>query len=170
MRWMRIKALIIKEFLALLRDPRGRSILIGPPIVQLFVFAYAATLEVTNVDIMVLNRDAGSWGQELLHRIEGAPTFRTVTHAQHPDAVREAIDTQQVIAAVQIGPSFSRDIEAGLPTDIEVILDGRKSDASRLSAATSMRSSRVWPPIRKPANARRRQRSISFPAIGSIRT
>lgn len=132
MRWMRIKALIIKEFLALLRDPRGRAVLIGPPIIQLFVFAYAATLEVTNVDIMVLNRDAGSWGQELLHRIEGAPTFRTVTHAQHPDAVREAIDTQKVIAAVQIGPFFSRVIEAGLPTDIEIILDGRKSNASQI--------------------------------------
>ncbi len=132
MRWMRIRALIIKEFLALLRDPRGRAVLIGPPIIQLFIFAYAATLEVTNVDIMVLNRDAGSWGEELSHRIEGAPTFRTVAHAQGPEAVRDAIDTQRVIAAVQIGPSFSRDIEAGLPTDIEVILDGRKSNASQI--------------------------------------
>ena len=132
MRLIRVKALIIKEFLALLRDPKGRAILIGPPIIQLFVFAYAATLEVTSVDIMVLNRDAGFWGQELLHRIEGAPTFRSINHAQSPDAVREAIDTQQVIAAVQIGPSFSRDIEAGLPADIEVILDGRKSNASQI--------------------------------------
>jgi ABC-2 type transport system permease protein len=132
MRSIRIKALIIKEFLALLRDPKGRAILIGPPIIQLLVFSYAATLEVTNVDIMVLNRDAGIWGQELLHRIEGAPTFRTVAHAQHPDAVREAIDTQKVIAAVEIGPSFSRDIEAGRPTDIGVILDGRKSNASQI--------------------------------------
>ncbi|MGC1356183.1 MAG: ABC transporter permease [Xanthobacteraceae bacterium] len=134
MRWIRIKALIIKEFLALLRDPKGRSILIGPPIIQLFLFSYAATLEVTNVDIMVLNRDAGSWGQELLHRIEGAPTFRAVAHAEHPDAVRGAIDTQKAIAAVEIGPSFSRDIEAGLPTDIGVILDGRKSNASQIVA------------------------------------
>ena len=53
MRWIRIKALIIKEFLALLRDPKGRAILIGPPIVQLLVFSCAATLEVTNVDIMI---------------------------------------------------------------------------------------------------------------------
>ena len=67
-----------------------------------------------------------------MHRIEGAPTFRTVAHAQGPEAVRDAIDTQRVIAAVQIGPSFSRDIEAGLPTDIEVILDGRKSNASQI--------------------------------------
>ena len=132
MRWLRIKALIIKEFLALLRDPRGRAVLIGPPLIQLFVFSYAATLEVTNVDIMVLNRDAGSWGQELLHRIEGAPTFRSITHAQGPAAVRDAIDTQKVIAAIQIGPSFSRDIEAGSPTDIEIILDGRKSNASQI--------------------------------------
>lgn len=132
MRWMRIKALIIKEFLALLRDPRGRFVLIAPPIIQLLVFGYAATLEVTHVDIMVLNRDAGFWGQELTHRIEGAPTFRTITYAKGPEAVRDAIDTQKVIAAVQIGPSFSRDIEAGLPTNIQIILDGRKSNASQI--------------------------------------
>ena len=50
--WTRLKALIVKELLAVLRDPKGRVILIGPPIVQLLVFSYAATLEVRNVDVM----------------------------------------------------------------------------------------------------------------------
>ena len=52
-------------------------ILIGPPLLQLFVFSYAATLEVTNVDVAVLNRDSGHWGQELVERIDGSPTFRS---------------------------------------------------------------------------------------------
>ena len=42
--WTRLRALVVKELLAVLRDPRGRAILIGPPIVQLLVFSYAATL------------------------------------------------------------------------------------------------------------------------------
>lgn len=46
--WTRLKALIVKELLAVLRDPKGRTVLIGPPIIQLLVFSYAATLEVTN--------------------------------------------------------------------------------------------------------------------------
>ncbi|MGO8557584.1 ABC transporter permease, partial [Rhizobium ruizarguesonis] len=46
--WTRLYALIVKELLAVLRDPKGRAILIGPTIVQLLVFSYAATLEVRN--------------------------------------------------------------------------------------------------------------------------
>lgn len=132
--WTRLKALIVKELLAVLRDPRSRMILIGPPIVQLLVFAYAATLEVKNVDVLVLNQDAGQWGQELVHRIDGAPTFRSITRTESPRALREGIDRQQAIAAVQIGPTFSRDIAAGRPADLQIILDGRRSNAAQIVA------------------------------------
>ncbi|MEF2071137.1 ABC transporter permease [Consotaella aegiceratis] len=130
--WTRLKALIIKELLAVLRDPKSRVILIVPPIMQLLVFSYAATLEVRNVDVMVLNRDRGAWGQEFVRRVEGSTTFRTVTVAENPAEIRDAIDRQAVIAAVQIGPDFSRDIEAGSPADLQIILDGRRSNASQI--------------------------------------
>jgi len=130
--WIRLKALIIKELLAVLRDPRGRMILIGPPIIQLLVFSYAATLEVRNVDVIVLNQDAGRWSQELIHRMDGSPTFRRIFHAQSPAAMHESIDRQRAIAAIQIGPTFSRDIEAGRPADVQIILDGRRSNGSQI--------------------------------------
>jgi len=130
--WIRLKALIIKELLAVLRDPKGRAILIGPPIIQLLVFSYAATLEVRNVDVLVLNRDGGHWGYELAQRIDGAPTFQRIYHAQSPAALHDAIDRQRVIAAIHIGPTFSRDIEAGRPADVQIILDGRRSNASQI--------------------------------------
>jgi ABC-2 type transport system permease protein len=130
--WTRLKALIIKELQAVLRDPKARIILIGPPIIQLLVFSYAATLEVKNVDLMVLNRDTGHWSQELVQRIGGSPTFRTISLANSPGEVRLAIDTQRVLAALEIGPTFSRDIEAGRPAEVQVILDGRRSNASQI--------------------------------------
>ena len=55
----RIAALIYKEFLAVWRDKKSRALLIVPPIMQLFLFAFAATLDVTNVKIAVYNRDTG---------------------------------------------------------------------------------------------------------------
>lgn len=132
--WTRLKALIVKELLAVLRDPKSRAILVGPPIVQLLVFSYAATLEVRNVDIMVLNRDSGHWGQELVERIDASPTFRKVAFTTNPAEVRDAIDRQKVIAAVEIGPDFSRNIEAGTSADVQTILDGRRSNASQIVA------------------------------------
>ena len=131
--WRRLRALVVKELLAVLRDPRGRLILIVPPILQLFVFAYAATMEVKNADLALLDRDRGAWSQELVRRVEGSPTFRSILVVDTPEALRRAIDRQEVLAAVQIGPSFSRDIAAGRPAELQVILDGRRSNASQLT-------------------------------------
>ncbi|TCL70160.1 ABC transporter permease [Rhizobium sp. BK251] len=130
--WTRLRALIVKELLAIMRDPKGRAILIGPPIIQLLVFSYAATLEVRNVDIVLLNRDSGHWGQEFVRRIEGSPTFTGIEIVETPAQIRDAIDNQRALAAVEIGPDFSRDIEAGKPADLQFILDGRRSNASQI--------------------------------------
>ena len=130
--WTRLKALIVKELLAVLRDPKGRTVLIVPPIMQLLVFSYAATLEVTNVDVLVLNRDNGQWSHDLVQEIQGSPTFRSIRFTNSPDEVRVAIDTQKVIAAIEIGPTFSRDIEGSRPAKVQLILDGRRSNASQI--------------------------------------
>lgn len=132
--WSRLIALIVKEFLALLRDPRSRALLIGPPIMQLIVFSYAATLEVKNVDIAVFSQDSGAWGQELVRRIEGAPSFREVTVLASQSEIPPVIDRQASIAAIVIGADFSRNIEAGIPAEAQIILDGRRSNASQIVA------------------------------------
>ena len=55
----RLKALILKELLAILRDKRSRLLLVVPPLMQMIVFSFAATLEVKNVSIGILNNDLG---------------------------------------------------------------------------------------------------------------
>ena len=55
----RLQAQIVKELLCVLRDPKSRFVLVVPPLIQLFVFAFAATLEIRNIDIALMNRDAG---------------------------------------------------------------------------------------------------------------
>ncbi len=130
--WTRLVALIVKELLVVLRDPRSRVILIGPPLLQLVLFSFAATLEVKNVDVVVLNRDEGESGIELVRRIEGSPTFRSVLPVHDPRALRRAIDEERAICAVDIGPSFSRDLVAGRPASMQIVLDGRRSNASQI--------------------------------------
>jgi ABC-2 type transport system permease protein len=122
----------MKELLAVLRDPRSRAILIGPPLLQMFIFSYAATLDVTNIDVGVVNRDAGRWSAEFLQRLDGAQTFRSIAPMLSVQEAREAIDNRQVIAVLNIGEDFSRNIMAGKPAEIQVILDGRRSNASQI--------------------------------------
>lgn len=128
----RLLALIWKELLVVLRDPRSRVVLIVPPLVQLTVFAFAATLEVRNVDIVVLNRDEGSSAGELVARIDGSPTFRRVVAVEAPEDLRAAVDRQDALAGLSFGPSFSRDLRAGRVPSVGVILDGRRSNAAQI--------------------------------------
>jgi drug efflux transport system permease protein len=130
--WTRLVALIVKEFLVVLRDPRSRIILVAPPLAQLIIFTFAATLEVKNVDVAVLNRDEGGSGVEVVRRIEGSPTFRTVVAVHDQAELRKAIDEERAIAAVEIGSDFSRDLAAGRPANVQILLDGRRSNASQI--------------------------------------
>lgn len=132
--WIRLRSLIVKELLAVTRDPRSRMILIVPPVVQLVVFAFAATMEITRIDIAVLNQDSGYWSRELIQRIQGSPSFRTVTLIAGKAELEDAIVYQSSLAAMQIGPTFSRDLEAGQPASVQVILDGRKPNATQIVA------------------------------------
>jgi ABC-2 type transport system permease protein len=130
----RIAALIVKELLAILRDPKGRMVLIVPPVFQLLVFAYAATLEVRNVDIAVLDRDHGAYSHELIARVEGSPTFGEVLRVSDLAALHAAITRRRAIAALHFGPTFSRDISARRPASLQLVLDGRRSNAAQLVA------------------------------------
>lgn len=128
----RLRAQIVKEFLCVLRDPRSRFLLVGPPLLQLLVFAFSATLEVKNVDIAVFDRDTGRWGYELTARV-GAASFVHRLHPAHSFAeVRELIDRREVIAAIDIPETFSRDMAAGVPARVQVILDGRRANAAQI--------------------------------------
>jgi drug efflux transport system permease protein len=130
--WTRLRSLIVKELLVVLRDSRSRMILVVPPLMQLVIFAFAATLEVKNVDLVVLNRDEGASGLELVRRLEGSTTFRTVAPVHDPSELRRAIDQQRALAGVEIAPTFSRDLAAGRPASVQIVLDGRRSNAAQI--------------------------------------
>ncbi len=130
----RIKALIIKEFLSVWRDKTTRIVLIVPPLIQLIIFSFAATLEVKNVSVAVLNRDTGKASWELLQRIEGSPYFTKVYHLTNRKQVRYYINSQKVPIVIEINEDFSKNIYSKQTAKIELILDGRKTNVSQILA------------------------------------
>jgi len=134
MRFSRLWALIIKEFLAVWRDKKSRMVLIMPPLVQLIVFAMAATLDVENVSIGILNRDNGKQGYELVQLFRGAPTFTHITYLNSVEEIEPYIDNQKGLMVVSLDEQFSRNIEANKEASVQLILDGRKSNATQIVA------------------------------------
>lgn len=132
--WNRILALIYKEILAVWRDKKSRAILIVPPIFQLFIFAFAATLDVKNAPIAILNRDNGERAFELVQRFYGSPFFTKVVFLNAVEEITPFIENMQGIMVISIDQQFSRNLNAGKEAQLQLILDGRKSNTTQIVA------------------------------------
>lgn len=129
----RILALMIKEFLALLRDPRSRTVIIVPPLVQLFVFSYAATFDLNDLAFAVYDEDCSVVSRDLLARFSGSPNFKEIAVLSHDREISPLIDCKSVLLVVHIGPQFSRDLAAGRSATIQAIVDGRNSNTAAIA-------------------------------------
>lgn len=130
--WNRIKSLMYKEFLAVWRDKRSRFVLIIPPIIQLFIFAVAATLDVRNVPIGVVNMDNGAESIELLQRFQGSPFFNKMIYLQSASEIPSFMENMKGSMVVMIDQQFSRDLDAKKPANLILILDGRRSNTTQI--------------------------------------
>lgn len=128
--WRRIRSLIVKEFLVLWKDRKSRFVLMIPPIVQLVLFAGAATFEVRDVSLGIWNEDRAQPARELVSRFEGSDTFRVTTAYDNPGDVERDIAAQRVKAVLHVGQTFSADVAAGRPARVQLLLDGRRSNTA----------------------------------------
>jgi ABC-2 type transport system permease protein len=130
--WRRIHGLIVKELLAVWRDRRSRLMLIVPPVVQLVVFTFAMTQEVRNVRMAVVNQDLSAYSRDLVAGFAGSGYFASVRALRGPADIRPAIDSGDVLLVLQIDEGFSRALAAGQPASVQLILDGRRSNAAQI--------------------------------------
>lgn len=132
MRWGRVRALVVKELLAVLRDRKSRTVLILPPLLQLTVFAFAATMEVKNIDLAILDKDGGKAAVELSQRFAGSPYFSRVRKLVAQQEVAPTLEGEEAMAVLVIEEGFSRDVAAGRGAGAQLLLDGRRSNAAQI--------------------------------------
>ena len=130
--WRQVLALIIKELLAILRDPRSRMVLIGPPLIQLMVFGYAATFDLNNVPIAIYNQDHSAASRDLVARFMGSPTFHLVDTLHSNRQIDALIDSRQVQMVIVIDRRFTRNLLTRRPAPVQLIVDGRNSNTALL--------------------------------------
>lgn len=129
----RLRAQIIKEFLCILRDPRSRLVLLVPPLMQLMVFSFAATLEVSNSTIAVYDRDGGRWSQEFVAGVAAAGFVGRLNNVHSADELHRVIEHREALLAIEIPATFSREVSAGRPAALQVIVDGRRANSGQIA-------------------------------------
>jgi len=130
----RLLAIVRKELITMLRDPRARMALIIPPIIQLFIFSSAATMEVKNIALAVVDLDRGPYAADVQQRLAGSRSFTRLPRYANVASARGALEREQVIGILVLPSGFSADRAAGRPASAQLLLDGRRSNAAQITA------------------------------------
>ena len=128
----RLRAIIRKEFIQALRDPRMRSMLFIPPLIQLLVFGYAVNLDVDSAKIAWMDQDNSPQSRDLRAAFEGSGHFTIAALPQDEHAMQATLDRGQVDGVIRVLPGFARDVTRGRASSVQVLLDGTNSNTASL--------------------------------------
>src|SRR5208283_3168469 len=133
MKLQRIKAVAKKEFLHVFRDPRSLGLGIVIPMLLLFLFGYALTLDVDKVPLIVWDQSATHASRDLISRFSGSRYFSLKKHSDNYRDIERAIDRRDALIALVIPTDFDRWIESGEKARIQAILDGSDSNTATIA-------------------------------------
>ena len=133
--WERVYEIVRKEFRQVLRDPRMRTVLIVPPIMQSIIFGFAVNLDVENARLAWMDADRSAESRELRDAFDGSRVFEIVSTPHTAAEAQRLMDHGDVQAVISVLPGFSRDIHRGDTTQVQILVDGANSNTASLVAS-----------------------------------
>ena len=126
----RIGHMLKKEFIQTLRDRHTSWLLFGPPLIQMFIFGYAATMEIEHVSMAVLDMDNTQESRELISHFSASHYFAIAKYARVRDELRDGIDRGNFVLAVEIDSGFAQRLRNGKGASVQVIVDSSNSNTA----------------------------------------
>lgn len=118
--------LVWKEYLHVFRDRATRVQVIAIPMVQLVVLSFAATFEVRETPIYLVDLDHSSVSRELALRFEASDVFRITGAAASPRLADEALRAREATMVLHIPAGFERDLTTRRAAPVQLVLNAEE--------------------------------------------
>nr|WP_320116155.1 ABC transporter permease [uncultured Desulfuromonas sp.] len=129
----RLKAVVVKEFIHILRDWRSLALAIAIPVLLLALFAYALNMDLKQVPTAVIDRSMSPQSRELISQFDGSSYFSIEQSLHTLDEVESAMRQRHILVALVIERNFARHIEQGQTAQVQLIVDGSDANIGRLA-------------------------------------
>ncbi len=133
MKSIRIKAIAKKEVVQIIRDPFSLAMAFLMPVMLLFIFGYAITMDVDNLSTVVYDRDKSSMSRELVAGFRESRYFTIVGNVETHADIDRYIDSGIARVAISIPEDFSKDVRAGKTADLQITVDGSDSNTATIA-------------------------------------
>jgi ABC-2 type transport system permease protein len=119
-----VRAISRKEFYHLIRDFRSLYLAFAVPLLLILLFGYALSLDVDNVNTVVVDYDNTDLSREFIRRLDASPYFHVKAHLRDTKVVTEYLDHDRASMAVVIPPDWTRNLRADREAPLQILLDG----------------------------------------------
>lgn len=128
----RLRAMLRKEFIQVLRDPRMRAVLVVVPLFQVIIFGYAVNTDVRGVRLGLLDLDNTPASRALAAAFTGSGYFSVTDRPASPEETVALLDRGTVRAVLRMDSGFQRDLDAGRTAKVQLVLDGTDSNTASI--------------------------------------
>ena len=131
----RLLAMSRKEAIQLRRDPRSLLMAFMLPVLLILFFGYAISFDVKNIELAVLDQSKTAASRDLVERFESSGYFNIRAYPGRYADIDDLLRRGEVKLVLVIPPEFARDLAAGRPAQVQIVLDG--ADANTATIAQS---------------------------------
>ncbi|MEW6665958.1 MAG: ABC transporter permease [Thermodesulfobacteriota bacterium] len=133
MRIRRIKALTHKEFVQMTRDVRALLGGLFIPLLMIFLYGYALSLDVDRIPTLVLDESRSPVSREFIARIGDSRYFSVVRYLERQSEIDQALARGEALLAIVIPVDFSPRVKQGMKVNIQAVLDGSDSNTATIA-------------------------------------
>jgi ABC-2 type transport system permease protein len=124
--------LVRKEFLQIFRDRTTVFQIFMIPVVQLLVLANAATFDVKQVALLVVDEDHSTVSAGLVQRLEAGRQFRVMRYTSSDAGVDQALLDRQVTAVLHVPRRFEEDLVRRGRASVQLVLNAEEGATTGL--------------------------------------
>lgn len=139
----RLRALMTKELAQIVRDPSTFLIALVLPILLLFLFGYAVSLDTSRTRIALVIEDSSGPALRLAQSYAASPFFE-VEASRSIQQARDAMVAGRARAIVVIPQDFGSDVKRSTMPQVQVATDGSQPNTASFAAAYAEGVFREW--------------------------
>jgi len=158
----RLTTIITKEFIQIKRDSMMLRMLLLLPVVQIIIFAYAAVMDINNINTAVLDKDRSSYSRDLQDVFRTSSYFIIKYQVDTEKEISSMLDREDILCGIVIPPDFGKKVEKGSPVSIQILVDGTNSSAANVISNYSTSSVAAY------ANRILKSRGLDVSQFGSL--
>jgi len=122
-----------KEFTQIFRNKGMLPVIFMMPMVQMLILVFAATNELRQVDLAIVDFDNSVSSRKLTSEISGIPFFKVRQNLANTKEAEDLLMRNKVDLALIIPQSFDKNLTLNKKADVQVLLDAINGNAAQLS-------------------------------------